>query len=56
MQNFVSPEKAKPKKNRHSILMDEGLATIGYKIGDVIEWPANDGTKKYEILNVEAVS
>lgn len=54
--NFVSPEKAKPKKNRHSILMDEGLATIGYKIGDVIEWPANDGTKKYEILNVEAVS
>ncbi|MFV0190753.1 MULTISPECIES: GreA/GreB family elongation factor [unclassified Empedobacter] len=54
--NFVSPEKAKPKKNRHSILMDEGLATIGYKIGDVIDWPANDGTKKYEILNVEAVS
>ena len=54
--NFVSQEKAKPKKNRHSILMDEGLATIGYKIGDVIEWPANDGTKKYEILNVEAVS
>ena len=54
--NFVSPEKAKPKKNRHSILMDEGLATIGYKIGDVIEWPANDGSKKYEILNVEAVS
>lgn len=54
--NFVSPEKAKPKKNRHSILMNEGLATIGYKIGDVIEWPANDGTKKYEILNVEAVS
>ena len=54
--NFVSPEKAKPKKNRHSILMDEGLATIGYKIGDVIEWPANDGTKKYEILNVEVVS
>ncbi|MGV1020035.1 GreA/GreB family elongation factor [Empedobacter falsenii] len=54
--NFVSPEKAKPKKNRHSILMDEGLATIGYKIGDVIEWPANDGTKKFEILNVEVVS
>ena len=54
--SFVSPEKAKPKKNRHSILMDEGLATIGDKIGDVIEWPANDGTKKYEILNVEAVS
>ena len=54
--NFVSPEKAKPKKNRHSILMDEGLATIGYKKGDVVEWPTEKGTKKYEILNVETVA
>lgn len=54
--NFVSPEKAKPKKNRHSIFMDEGLATIGYKTGDVVEWPTIDGAKKYEILNVETVA
>lgn len=54
--NFVSPEKAKPKKNRHSILMDEGLATIGYKTGDVIEWPTLAGAKKYEILNVETLA
>ena len=51
--NFVSPEKAKPKKNRHSILMDEGLATVGYKTGDIINWPTADGDKKYQILNVE---
>ncbi|MFV0139024.1 GreA/GreB family elongation factor [Empedobacter falsenii] len=54
--NFVGPEKAKPKKNRHSILMDEGLATVGYKTGDVVEWPTVDGAKKYEILNVETVA
>ncbi|MFV0143879.1 GreA/GreB family elongation factor [Empedobacter stercoris] len=54
--NFVGPEKAKPKKNRHSILMDEGLATVGYKTGDVVEWPTIDGAKKYEILNVETVA
>ena len=46
--NFVGPDKAKPKKNRHSILMDEGLATVGYK--------TIDGVKKYEILNVETVA
>ena len=54
--NFVGPDKAKPKKNRHSILMDEGLATVGYKSGDVSEWPTIDGVKKYEILNVETVA
>ncbi|HJD87574.1 MAG TPA: GreA/GreB family elongation factor [Empedobacter falsenii] len=54
--NFVGPDKAKPKKNRHSILMDEGLATVGYKTGDVVEWPTIDGAKKYEILNVETVA
>ena len=54
--NFVGPDKAKPKKNRHSILMDEGLATVGYKTSDVVEWPTIDGVKKYEILNVETVA
>ncbi len=51
--NFVGPEQAKPKKNRHSILMDEGLATVGYKTGDIINWPTAEGDKKYQILNVE---
>lgn len=51
--NFVGPDQAKPKKNRHSILMDEGLATVGYKTGDIINWPTAEGDKKYQILNVE---
>lgn len=50
--NFVGPEKAKPTKNKHSILMDMGLAVVGNKVGDVIQWPFSDGDKKLEIIKV----
>lgn len=46
-------EKAKPKKNKHSILSDIALATVGYKVGDIINWPFRDGERKIEILKVE---
>jgi len=50
---FVSAAKAKPKKNKFSILSDIALATVGCKVGDQIEWPFKDGTKTIEILKVE---
>ena len=50
---FVGVKQAKPKKNKHSILSDIALATLGYKVGDVIEWPFADGERKIEILKVE---
>ncbi|MFP3593385.1 GreA/GreB family elongation factor [Chryseobacterium sp. SIMBA_038] len=50
---FVSTTKAKPKKNKYSILSDIALATVGYKVGDVIEWPFKEGERKIEILKVE---
>lgn len=53
---FVSDKEAKPKKNKHSILSDIALATIGYKVGQIIEWPFADGEKKIEILKVEAIA
>lgn len=49
---FVPSTKAKVKKNKHSILSDMALATVGYKVGDVIEWPFREGNKKIEILDV----
>lgn len=49
---FVPSTKAKVKKNKHSILSDIALATVGYKVGDVIEWPFREGNKKIEILDV----
>ena len=50
---LVGPEKAKTSKNKISILSDEGLAMIGYKVGDLIEWPSKKGNLKLEILKVE---
>ena len=50
---LVGPEKAKTSKNKISILSDEGLAMIGYKVGDLIEWPSQKGNLKLEILKVE---
>lgn len=51
---FVSSAKAKPVKNKYSILSDIALATVGYKVGDIIEWPFKEGERKIEILKVEA--
>jgi len=53
---FVGPEKNKVSKNRISILSDEGIAMVGYKEGNVVEWPAKKGNLKLEILKVEEVA
>ncbi len=50
---LVSSNKAKPKKNKYSILSDIALAAVGYKVGDVIEWPFKGGDRKIEIMKVE---
>lgn len=51
--NFVATNREKVKKNKHSILSDMALATVGYKVGDVIDWPFREGDRKIEILNVQ---
>lgn len=53
---FVAPKKSKPTKNKISILSDEGIAMVGHKVGNLIEWPAKKGNLKLEILNVEEVA
>lgn len=52
---FVGPEKSKPSKNKISILSDEGIAMVGYKVGNFIEWPSKKGNLKLEILKVEEI-
>lgn len=49
---LVGPKKAKPKKNKISILSEVGLATVGRKVGEIVTWPTQEGTLEYEILNV----
>ncbi len=53
---FVGPEKTKVSKNKISILSDEGIAMVGYKVGNLVEWPAKKGDLKLEILKVEEVA
>ncbi|MBV8327958.1 GreA/GreB family elongation factor [Chryseobacterium sp.] len=50
---FVPSTQEKLKKNKHSILSDIALAVVGYKVGDVINWPFRNGERKIEILRVE---
>lgn len=52
---FVGPKKAKPAKNKLSILSDDGIALVGYSAGQLVEWPAGDGIIKLEILDVQKV-
>ncbi|WP_068599208.1 GreA/GreB family elongation factor [Vaginella massiliensis] len=53
---LVGPKQAKLKNNKHSVLGDVGLATVGHKVGEIIKWPTNQGVKEYEIVSVEAIS
>lgn len=53
---FVPTQFEKKKKGKFSILSDIALATVGNKVGDVINWPFKEGEKKIEILSVEPVA
>ena len=50
---FVQTNRQKVNKGKYSILSPIGLATVGNKVGDVINWPFEEGEKKFEILGVE---
>src|SRR5690606_1402195 len=52
---FVVTKNSRPSINNISILSDEGIAMVGYNIGDTIEWPSKKGNLKLEILNVELI-
>ncbi len=52
---FVGPKRSKPSTNKVSILSDEGIAMVGYKVGKLVEWPSKNGDLKLEILKVEEV-
>lgn len=53
---FVAPDRAKRRNNTESILSTMGLALVGCKVGDVINWNFNDEEKKMEIMNVERLA
>jgi len=53
---FVAPDKAKKRNNTESILTQAGLALVGCKVGDVINWVFEEQEKQLEILKVERLA
>ena len=53
---FVGPDKAKKRNNTESILSPMGLALVGCKIGDIINWSFGEEKRQVEIIGVERLN
>lgn len=53
--HFTNPQYARNKHKTISIISPIGVALVGRKKGDVIEWPFTNGTQTMTILNIEKV-
>jgi len=49
---LVYPRDADIDENRISVLAPIGTAMIGYRVGDVIEWPVPSGTARFRVDEV----
>jgi regulator of nucleoside diphosphate kinase len=49
---LVFPGKANMTENAISILAPVGIALIGYREGDLIEWDVPAGTKRFQVMKV----
>ena len=49
---LVFPEDADIKGNKISILAPIGIAILGHKVGESIEWIAPSGVKEMEIIEI----
>lgn len=48
---LVYPDEADIQRNRISVLAPVGTAILGYRVGDVVRWPAPDGVARVRIDN-----
>lgn len=53
---FVAPARAKRRNNTESIVGSMGLALVGCKTGDVVNWHFGEEEKQFEITNVERIA
>lgn len=49
---LVFPEDADIYQNKISIYAPMGIALIGYRVGDVIEWPVPGGILRIQVLEI----
>lgn len=50
--SLVFPNEAKLIENKISILAPIGTAILGYRVGDIIEWPVPDGIVKLKVEEI----
>ncbi len=50
---FVTPGIADAKQSKISILSPLGVALIGYREGDLVEWELHGIMRKYQVLKVD---
>jgi regulator of nucleoside diphosphate kinase len=50
--SVVFPGAAAPKRGRVSVLAPLGTALLGYRAGEVIEWPMPGGPRRFRIQRV----
>ncbi len=50
--SLVFPEHADIYQNKISIYAPMGMALIGYKAGDIIEWPVPGGVLRIQVLEI----
>lgn len=51
---LVYPTEADFSKNRISVLAPCGIAMIGHRVGDVIEWKVPSGIKRFKVEKVQS--
>lgn len=50
--SLVFPAEADIEQNKISILAPVGTALIGYRIGDIIEWPVPSGKRRLKVKKI----
>ncbi len=53
---LVFPDEADVRRQRISVLAPIGTAMLGYRVGDVFEWPVPDGMRHLKVIGVRPVS
>lgn len=52
---LVYPPKADVMHDRISVLAPLGTTLLGYRLGDVVQWPVPSGKRRFEIVDVRQV-
>jgi regulator of nucleoside diphosphate kinase len=50
---LVYPRATDLARGKISVLSPLGTAMLGYRVGDIVDWPIPDGVRRLKIVNIE---